>query len=168
MDPVADPPLLRKSGRAGNRTQTSGSVARKSDLYTTEAVINNDDIIIIIIINGSIDLLLYLGSFLMLLILYTVNRTPWTEDQPFIKPLPTHRTTQIWNKHTQISVLREGIEPTTPKIEQDKTFHASDSTATVISKIIFDFLILHPVAHYTTILNEGTTFRNKLWVFSLL
>jgi hypothetical protein len=32
----------------------------------------------------------------------------------------------------------------------------------------FYFLILHPVAHYTTILNEGTTFHNKLWVFSLL
>jgi hypothetical protein len=31
----------------------------------------------------------------------------------------------------------------------------------------FFFLILHPVAHYTTILNEGTTFCNKLWVFSL-
>jgi hypothetical protein len=25
----------------------------------------------------------------------------------------------------------------------------------------FYFLVLHPVAHYTTILNEGTTFRNQ-------
>jgi hypothetical protein len=37
-DPVADPPLLRKSGSAGKRTRTSGSVARNSDHYTTEAV----------------------------------------------------------------------------------------------------------------------------------
>jgi hypothetical protein len=38
VDPVADPLLLRKSGNAGNRTQTSGSVARDSDHQTTEAV----------------------------------------------------------------------------------------------------------------------------------
>jgi hypothetical protein len=38
VDPVLDPLLLRKSGSAGNRIQTSGSVARNSDHYTTEAV----------------------------------------------------------------------------------------------------------------------------------
>jgi hypothetical protein len=37
VDPVADE-LLRKSGSAGNRTRTSGYVARKSDHQTTEAV----------------------------------------------------------------------------------------------------------------------------------
>jgi hypothetical protein len=31
VDPVPDPVLLRKSGSAGNRSQTSGSVARNSD-----------------------------------------------------------------------------------------------------------------------------------------
>jgi hypothetical protein len=31
VDPFLDPLLLRKSGSAGNRTQTSGSVARNSD-----------------------------------------------------------------------------------------------------------------------------------------
>jgi hypothetical protein len=36
VDPVPNPLLLRKSGSAGNRT--SGSVTRKSDLYTTEVV----------------------------------------------------------------------------------------------------------------------------------
>jgi hypothetical protein len=40
VDPVPDPLLLRKSGSAGNRTGTSGSVARNSDYYTTEAVIS--------------------------------------------------------------------------------------------------------------------------------
>jgi hypothetical protein len=39
MDPVPHPPLLRKSGSAGNRTRTSGPVTRSSDHYTTEAVI---------------------------------------------------------------------------------------------------------------------------------
>jgi hypothetical protein len=38
VDPVSDPLLLRKSGSAGYRTWTSGSVAKNSDHYTTEAV----------------------------------------------------------------------------------------------------------------------------------
>jgi hypothetical protein len=37
VDPVPDPLLLRKSGSAGNRTRTSGSVTRNFDHYTTEA-----------------------------------------------------------------------------------------------------------------------------------
>jgi hypothetical protein len=37
VDPGPDP-LLRKSGSAGYRTRTSGSVARNSNNYTTEAV----------------------------------------------------------------------------------------------------------------------------------
>jgi hypothetical protein len=31
VDPVPEPLLIRKSGSAGNRTRTCGSVARKSD-----------------------------------------------------------------------------------------------------------------------------------------
>jgi hypothetical protein len=38
MDPVPDPLLLRKQGRARNRTRTSGSVVKNFDHYTTEAV----------------------------------------------------------------------------------------------------------------------------------
>jgi hypothetical protein len=38
VDPAPDPLLLRKSGIAGNRTRNSGSVAKNSDHYTTEAV----------------------------------------------------------------------------------------------------------------------------------
>jgi hypothetical protein len=38
VDPVSDPLLLRKSGSAGNRSRTFGSVARNSDHQTTEAV----------------------------------------------------------------------------------------------------------------------------------
>jgi hypothetical protein len=36
VDPVPDPLLLGKSGSVGNRTRTSGSVGRNSDLQTTE------------------------------------------------------------------------------------------------------------------------------------
>jgi hypothetical protein len=36
--PIPDPPPLRKSGSAGNRTRTSRSVARNSDHWTIEAV----------------------------------------------------------------------------------------------------------------------------------
>jgi hypothetical protein len=39
VDPVPDPLLHRKSGSAGNGTRSSGSVARNSDHWTTEAVI---------------------------------------------------------------------------------------------------------------------------------
>jgi hypothetical protein len=39
VDPVPDPLLLRNSGSAGNRTRTSGSVARNSDHQTAEAVL---------------------------------------------------------------------------------------------------------------------------------
>jgi hypothetical protein len=39
VNPVPDPLLLRKSGSAWNRTRTSGSVAKNSDHYTTEAVV---------------------------------------------------------------------------------------------------------------------------------
>jgi hypothetical protein len=38
MDRVPDPLLLRKSGSVGNRTLTSGSVARNSDHQTTDVV----------------------------------------------------------------------------------------------------------------------------------
>jgi hypothetical protein len=39
VDPVPNLLLLKKTGSAGNRTGTSGSVARNFDHYTTEAVI---------------------------------------------------------------------------------------------------------------------------------
>jgi hypothetical protein len=38
VNPVPDPLLLRKSGSAGNRAQTSGAVASNSDHLTTDAV----------------------------------------------------------------------------------------------------------------------------------
>jgi hypothetical protein len=38
VDPVPDPLLLKMSGSAENQNRTSGSVARNSEHYTTEAL----------------------------------------------------------------------------------------------------------------------------------
>jgi hypothetical protein len=45
-----------------------------------------------------------LDRFFSFLILNTVGRTPWTNDQPVARPLPTHRTTQTQNKRTRTSM----------------------------------------------------------------
>jgi hypothetical protein len=55
-------------------------------------------------IYGSTVLLLDLGRFLSFLILYPVDRTPWTGVQPTARPLPTHKTTQTQNELTQTSM----------------------------------------------------------------
>jgi hypothetical protein len=48
---------------------------------------------IIIIINCSTAHSWSLAAFFSFMILYIVGRTPWTEDQPDTRPLPTLRTT---------------------------------------------------------------------------
>jgi hypothetical protein len=48
VDPVLDPLLLTKSSSAGNRTPTSGSVARNSDHLTTAAVHIRDSYSIVV------------------------------------------------------------------------------------------------------------------------
>jgi hypothetical protein len=79
--------------------------------------------------------LLNLGRFFSFLIFYTEGRTPWTEDQPIAKPLPTHRTAQTQNKRTQKSMPQVGFEPTIPVFERAKTVHALGRAATVIGII---------------------------------
>jgi hypothetical protein len=65
---------------------------------------------------------------------YTVGRTPWTGDQTFTRPLPTHRTARTQNKLTQTSMPRMGFESTIPTFERAKTVHALDRAATVTGK----------------------------------
>jgi hypothetical protein len=72
------------------------------------------------------------GCFFSFLTLYTVGMTPWKGDQPVLRPLPTYRTTQSYNKRTQTSMPRVGFEPTTPVFERAKVIHALDRAATVI------------------------------------
>jgi hypothetical protein len=72
--------------------------------------------------------------FFSFLILFTVDRSPWTGDQPVARPLPTHRTTQTQNKHTQTCMPRVGFEPTTPEFERVERVHALDRAAIVIGQ----------------------------------
>jgi hypothetical protein len=53
--------------------------------------------------------------FFSFVILYTVDSTLWTEDQPVARPLPTHRTTQTQYKHTDIHAL-SGIRNHDPSV----------------------------------------------------
>jgi hypothetical protein len=47
--------------------------------------------------------------------LYTAGTTPWTGDQPVIRPLPTHRKTQTQNKSTDIHAS-SGIRTHDPSV----------------------------------------------------
>jgi hypothetical protein len=67
-----------------------------------------------------------------LLILYTVDRTHWTGDEPVARPLPLHRTTQTQNKRTQTSMYRVRFEPRIQVFERAKTLDTLDRAATVI------------------------------------
>jgi hypothetical protein len=58
--------------------------------------------------------------------LYTVGRTPWTENHPVSRPLLIHRTAQTQNKRTQTSMPQVVFEPTIPVLKRAKTVHAFD------------------------------------------
>jgi hypothetical protein len=64
---------------------------------------------------------------------YTVDRTPWTSDQPVARPLPTHRAKQIQNKRTHRHPCP------IPVFERAKTVHGLDRAGTVI---VMEFLIM--------------------------
>jgi hypothetical protein len=76
---------------------------------------------LLVFIYGSVVLYWTLAAFCSFLIFYTVGRTPWTEDKPVARPLPTHRTTETQNKRTQTSVPQVGFEPTVPVFERAQT-----------------------------------------------
>jgi hypothetical protein len=75
------------------------------------------------------------GRFFSFLILYTVGRTPWTGDQPVVRPLPIYRIAQRQNKRTQTSMPRAGFESTTAVFERVKTIHVLDRAATLMGSI---------------------------------
>jgi hypothetical protein len=73
--------------------------------------------------------MLGLGCLFGFLILYTVDRTPWTGDQPVARPLPTQH-----NTHTYIHTFLKW--DSNPRIQCLKTVHALGCAATVISYCI--------------------------------
>jgi hypothetical protein len=77
--------------------------------------------------------LLSLGRYFSSLIFYRVSSTPRAGDQPVAMPLPTHRTTQTQNKHTETYVSEVGFELMIPVFERAKRVHALDRAVTVIS-----------------------------------
>jgi hypothetical protein len=54
------------------------------------------------------------------LILKAVGRTPWTRDQPVVRPLPALKTAQTWHEHR-----RGRLGPTTPTLERAVSVHIS-------------------------------------------
>jgi hypothetical protein len=94
-----------------------------------------------------------LGGFFSFLILYTVGMTPWTGDQPVVRPLPTHRTTQTQNKRKQtsmpwvgdtirsykyiihISDIRDVIFGLTSYLEDENKFFELSSCACMTQKV---------------------------------
>jgi hypothetical protein len=72
VDTVPDPLLLRKSGSAGNRTRTSGSVARNSDHYITEAVNNNEYCVCLCYVYTDLFALLTYKNFIYFICVYAI------------------------------------------------------------------------------------------------
>jgi hypothetical protein len=69
------------------------------------------------------------------LIFYTVDRTPWTGDQPVARPLPAHRGQHKCNKRTHTSIPQAVFEPTIQVFERGKAVDALDRAASVIGFI---------------------------------
>jgi hypothetical protein len=87
--------------------------------------------------------LLDLGRFFIFLILDTVGRTPWTGDQPFAMPLPTHRI----NTHTDFDTLC-GIRTHSP------SFQATENSSCLRPRGHCDRRRIDQPVQYTSITNS--------------
>jgi hypothetical protein len=104
---------------------------------TISDCILNSMLITIIVFIMNIYLCLYslsVGPWLLLQFLNPIHSRydPWTGDQPVIRPIPTHGTTQTQNKPIQLSMPWVGFEPTIPAFKRVKTVHVFDRVATVM------------------------------------
>jgi hypothetical protein len=86
-------------------------------------------------IHLSVTALVDLGCFFQFLNPLRNRWIPRTGDQPVVRPLPTHRTTQTQNKSTQTFMTRVAFELTIPVFQRAKTVHALDRAASVIGSI---------------------------------
>jgi hypothetical protein len=82
------PEVKRQGHEAGRSPPSAAEVKKGLSIYLSTALQS------------------FVGPWLLFsfLILYTVRRTPCMGDQPFARTLPTYRTTQTQNKHTQTSM----------------------------------------------------------------
>jgi hypothetical protein len=92
-----------KVGRCLRLTTLPPSVSRLSgeNVGASAACYRDSCILFLLLLLCLYGPLLSLGPFFSFLILYTVARTPLTNVQPVVRPLPTHRTTQTQNKRTK-------------------------------------------------------------------
>jgi hypothetical protein len=84
--------------------------------------------------------------------LYTVGRTPWTEDQPVARSLPAHRTAQTPNKRTDIHAssgirthdpsVREGEDSSClrPRCHCDRLFYSKNKIRVTSELIVNNFV----------------------------
>jgi hypothetical protein len=83
-----------------------------------------------IIINGSTAHYWALAAIFSFWTLYTVSRTPWTGDQPVVRPLHTGQHTR---KH-RINMHRDPYLEWDSNRRSQKKAHASDCKATVVGR----------------------------------
>jgi hypothetical protein len=69
------------------------------------------------------------------------EQTPWMGDQPDVRPLATHRTTQIQNKRTQYIYPCPEWD-SNPLFERAKTVHTLDRAATVVCQCLYIIIII--------------------------
>jgi hypothetical protein len=93
------------------------------------------------------------------IILYIVGVISWTGDQPFARPVSKHSTTRTQDKHTETSMPRVGLKPTTPAFERAKIVHVLDLAAVVNGCIIY--LCDTITTHSPLYLHLGCIFYNK-------
>jgi hypothetical protein len=102
---------------------TSGSVARNSDHYTTDAVILSS--------SYALHPFVELWPLFNFFILYSLEIIPWTEISP-PRVLCLHTAQHKQKEHTHTSMLIVGFELGTSAFEQSNTVLAVSHTSTVM------------------------------------
>jgi hypothetical protein len=100
--------------------------------------------------------------FFIFLILYTFGSTLCTEDQPVVRPLPTHGNANRINAR-QTSMPRVGFEPTTPVFEQAKMVHAQPLWSTIH---ILSFKNIQSRCRCSTLTRYGGVVGNSSGLYS--
>jgi hypothetical protein len=86
---------------------------------------------------------------------YTDGKTPWTSDQPVLRPLPTHRTIQTQNKRTHTPNIHalSGILTPDPSVRasEDRDRQAEEMLSPNLNHtmiIATNFPLHHPLSYF--------------------